>query len=49
MHLIWIILEDIMEQDKAAFANLVAAVKTQFNDKYEETRKQWGGVHSHKY
>jgi large subunit ribosomal protein L7Ae len=40
---------DVKQEDKANFANIVSLCKAQFNDKYEEVRKQWGGVHSHKY
>ncbi len=30
-------------QDQGAFAKLVDAVKTNFNARHEEFRKQWGG------
>jgi len=34
---------DIRAEDKAGLASLVSAIKANFNDKFEETRRQWGG------
>ncbi|KAL0078428.1 50S ribosomal protein L30e-like protein [Phycomyces blakesleeanus] len=34
---------DLKEADKADFANLISAVKTNFGDKWEEHRRVWGG------
>ncbi|KAI7874396.1 L30e-like protein [Lichtheimia hyalospora FSU 10163] len=34
---------DVAEADKAELASLVTAVKANYNDKWEETRRQWGG------
>lgn len=34
---------DVLSEDKTELANLVAAVKSNFNDKFEEHRRQWGG------
>ncbi|KAL1920131.1 60S ribosomal protein eL8 [Calcarisporiella thermophila] len=34
---------DVRPEDKQEFASLVSAVKTNFNDKYEENRRHWGG------
>lgn len=29
--------------DRAAFSKVVEAIKTNFNERYEELRKHWGG------
>ncbi|KAJ8663462.1 hypothetical protein O0I10_000702 [Lichtheimia ornata] len=34
---------DVAEADKAELASLVSAVKANYNDKWEETRRHWGG------
>ncbi|KAF7726414.1 60S ribosomal protein L7A [Apophysomyces ossiformis] len=34
---------EVKDADKAELANLVSAVKANYNDKFEETRRQWGG------
>ncbi|KAG9293052.1 hypothetical protein G9A89_016414 [Geosiphon pyriformis] len=34
---------DIREEDKAVLANLVNAVKGNYNDKFDEVRRHWGG------
>ncbi|KAJ3062610.1 60S ribosomal protein L8B, partial [Quaeritorhiza haematococci] len=34
---------DVKSEDKHELASLVSAVKANFNDKYEETRRHWGG------
>ena len=34
---------DVRGEDKQAFAQLTAAVRENFNDKYEDARRQWGG------
>lgn len=36
-------LTEVKAEDKQEFASLVAAVKANYNDKFEEIRKQWGG------
>lgn len=36
-------LVDVKPEDKQALAALVSAVKANYNDKYEEVRKTWGG------
>lgn len=36
-------LTEVHAEDKHDLATLVSAIKTNFNDKFEETRKQWGG------
>lgn len=36
-------LVDIKPEHKQEFATIVSAVKANFNDKYDEIRKQWGG------
>lgn len=30
--------------DRANFAKLVEAIKTNFNDRYDEIRRHWGGL-----
>jgi len=37
-------LTEVHTEDKNEFVQLLAAVKENFNDKFEETRKQWGGL-----
>jgi len=34
---------DVRPEHKQALASLVSAVKTRYNDKYDDVRKQWGG------
>ncbi|CAG8642164.1 6722_t:CDS:2 [Funneliformis mosseae] len=34
---------DIKDEDKTAFTNLISTIKVNYNDKYEEIKKQWGG------
>jgi len=34
---------DIREEDKTSLNNLVSSIKLNYNDKFEENRKQWGG------
>lgn len=34
---------DVKNEDKAEFSKLVDLMSTTFNDRYDETRKQWGG------
>ena len=34
---------DVKTEDKQAFQTLSEAIRKNYNDKYEETRKQWGG------
>lgn len=36
-------LTDVRAEDKQELAALVSAIKANFNDKYEETKKIWGG------
>jgi len=36
-------LADVGPEDKAALATLVTAIKANYNDKFEDTRRQWGG------
>jgi len=36
-------LTDVQSEHKQEFAALCQAIKTNFNDKFEETRKHWGG------
>jgi len=36
-------LTDVRAEDKQTLAGLVSAVKANFNDKFEEHRRQWGG------
>jgi large subunit ribosomal protein L7Ae len=33
----------VHKEDEPALAKLVEAVKTNYNDRYDEIRKQWGG------
>jgi len=35
----------VRAEDKAEFAKICDSVKSQFNDRYEEIRKTWGGGH----
>jgi len=34
---------DVRDEDKNTFGNLINGVKINYNEKYEEIRKQWGG------
>ena len=34
---------EVRPEDKQTLAALVTAVKANFNDRYDEVRKQWGG------
>ncbi|CAB4374435.1 unnamed protein product [Rhizophagus irregularis] len=34
---------DIKDEDKSAFGNLINSIKINYNEKYEEHKKQWGG------
>ncbi|KAI9303646.1 50S ribosomal protein L30e-like protein [Cunninghamella echinulata] len=34
---------EVKDADKAELANLISAVKSNYNDKWEESRRQWGG------
>lgn len=36
-------LTEVKPEHKQEFASILSAIKTNFNDKYEESRKQWGG------
>lgn len=36
-------LQDVKSEDQRELANLISAAKANFNDKYEEQRRQWGG------
>ena len=36
-------LQEVKSEDQRDLANLVSAAKANFTDKYEETRRQWGG------
>ncbi|KAJ3322650.1 60S ribosomal protein L8B [Boothiomyces sp. JEL0866] len=36
-------LTDVKPEDKQEFAALISAIKVNFNDKFEESRKHWGG------
>lgn len=36
-------LTEVRPEHKQEFSALIAAVKANFNDKFEEIRKQWGG------
>lgn len=36
-------LQNIENADRAAFTKLVESVKTNYNDRYEEIRRHWGG------
>ena len=33
----------IFRDDRSLFNNVVEAVKTNYNDRYDEIRKRWGG------
>ena len=34
---------EVRQEDKAEFTKLLSAVKEGYTDKYEETRRHWGG------
>lgn len=34
---------EVKDADKAELASLISAVKSNYNDKWEESRRQWGG------
>lgn len=34
---------DVKPEDKQSLAALVSSIKTNFNDRFDEARKQWGG------
>jgi len=36
-------LQEVKSEDQRELANLISAAKANFNDKYEEQRRQWGG------
>jgi large subunit ribosomal protein L7Ae len=36
-------LTEVSDADKAELATVVSAVKSNFTDKWEETRRHWGG------
>lgn len=36
-------LTSVRAEDQKAFANLVETVRSQYNEKYDENRKKWGG------
>ncbi|KAF8729782.1 hypothetical protein AX14_006062 [Amanita brunnescens Koide BX004] len=36
-------LQDVKSEDQRELANLISASKANFNDKYDEQRRQWGG------
>jgi large subunit ribosomal protein L7Ae len=36
-------LQNVENADRAGFAKIVEAIKTNYNDRYEEIRKHWGG------
>jgi large subunit ribosomal protein L7Ae len=38
-----LVLTDVRAEDKQALASLVSAIKANYNDKFEEHRRQWGG------
>ncbi|KAF8625724.1 hypothetical protein AX15_005222 [Amanita polypyramis BW_CC] len=38
-----VVLQDVKSEDQRDLANLISAAKANFNDKYEEQRRQWGG------
>lgn len=33
----------MFSEDKSSFNNIVEAVKTNYNERFEEIRKKWGG------
>lgn len=40
--IVWYVMY-MFSEDKSSFNNLVDAVKTNYNDRFEEIRKKWGG------
>ncbi|CAH9115760.1 unnamed protein product [Cuscuta europaea] len=36
-------LTSVKNEDKLEFSKILEAIKANFNDKYEENRKKWGG------
>ena len=34
---------DIKDEDKSSLSNLINSIKINYNDKYEEIKKHWGG------
>ncbi|XP_073282758.1 large ribosomal subunit protein eL8y-like [Primulina huaijiensis] len=36
-------LTSVKNEDKMEFRKILEAIKVNFNDKYDETRKKWGG------
>lgn len=38
-----LVLTEVRPEDKQELASLVSAVKSNYNDKFDEVRKQWGG------
>nr|GMC48680.1 60S ribosomal protein L7a-1 [Ipomoea batatas] len=37
-------LTSVKNEDKLEFSKILEAIKANFNDKYEENRKKWGGA-----
>ena len=38
-----LVLTEVKSEDKQEFAALLAAIKTNYKEKYEDSRRQWGG------
>lgn len=38
-----LVITDFKQEDKHEFASLVSAIKSNFNDKFEESKRVWGG------
>jgi len=38
-----LVVVDFAQEDKHAFAQLVSAVRANYNDKFEDAKKVWGG------